>query len=50
MTDTLIAQEFNFDSPRSAMKPVGLPRLDTSRHIGSGAEPFREKSPSGFFP
>src|SRR5262252_1791100 len=42
MTDMLGRLKLNFGSPRSAIKPVDLPRRNTCRQIGVCTEPYRE--------
>src|SRR5215471_3527154 len=42
MTDMLGRLKLNFRSPRSAIKPVDLPRRNICRQIGVCTEPYRE--------
>ena len=42
MTDLLGRLKLNFGNPRSAIKPVDLPRRNTFRQIGVCTEPYRE--------
>lgn len=48
VTDTLGHLKFNFGSPRSAIKPVDLPRRNTRRQIRVCAEPYRENRLGAF--